>query len=143
MRTIELPETNGNLLNLVDYELDLLLSPPAIKENIIVKTDNLVSATNGKFKLKYNDTLIDEGRLKIFICDFTTGKYCIHIYGKIKGKEIQSVKEFRGDKNSSATIKNIRIKYILVHSRNILRTYYLSSDTRSIENHLTSFLSTL
>lgn len=142
MRTFELPETSGKLLNFVDYELDLVLSPPEIKETIIEKTDELVDDNNGKMELRYQNMTMDEGRLKIFVCDFSTGKYCIYIYGKIKGKEIKSLKEFTGS-NISASVKNIKIKYILVHSRNILRNYYLSSDTKSIENHLTTFLSTL
>lgn len=143
MRTIELPVKNGKLLNFVDYELDLVLSPPEIKETIIAKTDELVEDNNGKLELRYNNMLVDEGRLKIFICDFSTGKYCIYIYGKIKGKEFKCVKEFTGDKNISASVKNIKIKYVLVYSRNILRNYYLSSDTKSIETHLSTFLSTL
>lgn len=142
MRTIELPHKNGKLLNIVDYELDLVLSPPEIRETIIEKTDELIADNNGKLELRYNNMPVDEGRVKIFICDFSTGKCCIYIYGKIKGKEIKSVKEFTGT-NVSATVKNIKIKYVLVHSRNILRTYYLSSDSKSIENHLTTFLATL
>ncbi|MBL7922468.1 MAG: hypothetical protein JNJ40_19280 [Bacteroidia bacterium] len=142
MKTFELPVTSGKLLNFVDYELDLVLSPPEIKETIIEKTDELVDENNGKMELRYQNAIIDEGRLKIFVCDFSTGKYCIYIYGKIKGKEIKSVKEFTAS-NISASIKNIKIKYILVHSRNILRNYYLSSDTKSIETHLTTFLSTI
>lgn len=143
MTSYEIPETSGKLLSIADYELDLVLSPPEITETIIEKTDALVEDTNGKLELRYQNMLIDEGRLKIFVCDFSTGKCCIYIYGKIKGKEIKSVKEFRGNKNISANIKNTKIKYVLVYSRNILRNYYLSSDTKSIEMHLTTFLATI
>ncbi|MDP1802678.1 MAG: hypothetical protein Q8L81_15055 [Bacteroidota bacterium] len=143
MGTLELPQKNGKLLKFVDYELDLVLSPPEIKEIIIEKTDELVTDNNGKLELRYKNMMLDEGRLKIFICDFNTGKSCIYIYGKVKGKEIKNTIEFTGTKNVSANVKNIKIKYVLIYSRNILRNYYLSSDTTSIEKHLTSFLSTL
>jgi len=143
MRTFELPETSGKLLSFVDYEVDLVLSPPEIKETIIAQTDELVEDNNGKLELRYKHMLVDEGRLKIFVCDFSTGKCCIYIYGKIKGNEIKCVKEFTGNKNISSSVKNIKIKYVLVYSRNILRNYYLSSDIKSIEKHLSTFLSTL
>ena len=142
MRIIELPVENGKLLNFVDYELDLVLSPPEIKETMIESTDDLVENKNGKLELRYKNMLVDEGRINIFICDFSTGKCCICIYGKIKGQEIKTIKEFTSS-NVSASVKNIKIKYVLVHSRNILRNYYLSSDTKSIETHLTTFLSTI
>ncbi|MBL7912150.1 MAG: hypothetical protein JNJ41_13910 [Bacteroidia bacterium] len=143
MITLELPQKNGKLLNFVDYELDLVLSPPEIKETIIAKTDELVADNNGKLELRYNSMIADEGRLKIFICDFNTGKSCIYIYGKVRGKEIKSTIEFTGDKNVSASVKNFKIKYVLIYSRNILRNYYLSADTASIENHLNTFLSSM
>ncbi|MBA2612197.1 MAG: hypothetical protein H0U95_09510 [Bacteroidetes bacterium] len=143
MGTLELPQKNGKLLNFVDYELDLVISPPEIKETIIAKTDEIVAENNGKLELRYNNLAIDEGRLKIFICDFSTGKSCIYIYGKVKGKEIKSEIEFTANKSISTNVKNIKIKYVLIYSRNILRNYYLSADTTSIEKHLASFLSTL
>jgi hypothetical protein len=143
MGTLELPQKNGKLLNFVDYELDLILSPPEIKETIIAKTDELVADNNGKLELRYNNMIVDEGRLKIFICDFNSGKCCIYIYGKVKGKEIKSTVEFTSAKNVSASVKNFKIKYVLIYSRNILRNYYLSADTTSIENHLTTFLTTM
>ncbi len=143
MGPLELSQKNGKLLRFVDYELDLVLSPPEIRETIIEKTDELVAENNGKMVLRYNNMVVDEGRLKIFICDFNTGKSCIYIYGKIKGKEIKSSIEFPGTKNINANIKNIKIKYVLIYSRNILKNYYLSFDTTSIENHLTTFLSTM
>lgn len=143
MRNLELPQKNGKLLTFVDYELDLVLSPPEIRETIIAKTDELVADNNGKLELRYNNMNIDEGRLKIFICDFNTGKCCIYIYGKVKGKEIKTEVEYSINKNVSASVKNFKIKHVLIYSRNILRNYYLSADTTSIENHLTTFLSTL
>ncbi len=142
MRTIELPVIDGKLLSFVDYELDLVLSPPEIRETFVENSDTLISENNGKLELKYKNISLEEGRLKIFVCDFSTGKSCIYLYGKLKGKEIKSVKEFTAS-NVSASVKNIKIKYVLVHSRNILRNYYLSSDTKSIETHLTTFLSTI
>ncbi len=142
MRTIELSVIDGKLLSFVDYELDLVLSPPEIRETFVENSDTLISENNGKLELKYKNISLDEGRLKIFVCDFSTGKSCIYLYGKLKGKEIKCVKEFTAS-NVSASVKNIKIKYVLVHSRNILRNYYLSSDTKSIEKHLTTFLTTI
>lgn len=119
------------------------MSPPEIKETVVSKTDEPVADNNGKLELRYNNMMVDEGRLKIFICDLNTRKCCIYIYEKIKGKETKGTTEFTGTKNVSASVKNFKIKYVLIYSKNILRNYYLSADTAGLENHLNNFLSTI
>ncbi len=142
MKTYDLTNNNAQLLNLVDYEVDLLSSPPEIKETV-KKTEEFTIIPNEEFSPENKNTTWEEGRLNVFVCDFSNEKYCIYIYGRINGQNIYSKKEFKWSSNVSTSFKNTRIKYILIHSRNILKNYYLSSDAKSIEKHLTTFLAPL
>ncbi|MEO6304704.1 MAG: hypothetical protein ABIP51_16200 [Bacteroidia bacterium] len=140
MTTFELPKTEGKPSNIVDFEVDLLLSPPEIKERVIDNVDNYISAQPEKFIIEYKNASVDEGRLNIYICQFNSVKYQIHVFGRIRGKEFRMDKEIRVSQSNSLGIHNIRIKYILINSRRILRNYYLNSNLKSIEDHLMSFL---
>ncbi len=128
------------LAPVLDLEVNLLLSPPAIKETAIENIDFDLTPETQPIYLAYKNASISEGRLNIFISQFDSLKYHIHVYGKIKGKELQFEREVNGTVTNSLGIQNMRIKFILINSRNILRNYYLNSNIKSIEDHLTSFL---
>ncbi|MEO6305344.1 MAG: hypothetical protein ABIP51_19440 [Bacteroidia bacterium] len=120
---------------LFDIEVNLLLSPPQIKERSIE-----LHTQADPFYFTNNYTPTEEGRLNISVSQSGKLKYHISVFGKIKGKELRFEREVKGSITSSSGIQNMRIKYILFTSRNILRTYYLNSNLKSIENHLMSFL---
>ena len=140
MTAFELPITDGKPLEIVDFKIDLLSSPPQIKEELIQRTDNYVLDQPDAFKIIYNNATLDEGHLNIYVCQFPKGKFRVHIFGKIKGQELRTEKEIPGSNVDSPAIINDRIKYVLVNSRNILKMYYANSNIKSIENHLMAFL---
>lgn len=138
MTAFTLPADDGKPLEIIDYKIDLLVSPPEIKEEIISSVDNYVTPQPNGIEIIYKNAITDEGRLNIYVCKFKTGKYRLHIFGKIKGKEFRTEKEL--SENHQAHILKERIKYVLLSSRNILRSYYLSANLQSMENHLMAFL---
>jgi hypothetical protein len=140
MTAFELPASEGKPINIIDYKVDLILSPPVIHERVIDAVDNYISLNQECIKIDYKDALIDEGRLNIYICRFKTGKYRLHIFGKLKGQEFRSEKEFLETSSNSWGVLNQRLKYVLVSSRNILRTYYMNANVKSIETHLMAFI---
>jgi hypothetical protein len=140
MTSFELPLTEGKPLEIVDFKLDLLLSPPEIRDRIIDSVDEYISTQPEKIKINYSDAPVEEGRLNIYICRFKSGKYRLHIFGKIKGAEFRAEREITDTRNKSLALLNMKIRYVLLNSRNILRTYYLKSNIKSIENHLMAFL---
>jgi len=144
MTIFELPINKGKPLDIVDFEVDLLSSPPAIKENLIEPVDNFVSTQTGKLKIGSKKARIGEGRVNIYICRLTTGKYLFHIFGKIRGEEFHTEKEIAASiTDSHLSIQTGRIRYVLISSRNILRKYYMYHNLKSIKDHLTSFLLSL
>ncbi|MGZ3898858.1 MAG: hypothetical protein ACXVNM_02595 [Bacteroidia bacterium] len=140
MTIFELPVTEGKPVGIVDFKIDLLLSPPVIEQRIIETVDPYISTQTQTIKIEYKDALIDEGWLNIYICRFKTGKYRLHIFGKMKGTEFRTEKEIMDPGTNSLGIVNERIKYVLINSRNILRKYYLTSNLKSLEDHLMAFL---
>jgi hypothetical protein len=137
MTAFELAITNGKPLEIVDFKVDLLTSPPEIQE-VIQRSDNFHQPN--VLKIVHNDTPLDEGSLNISVCKFQTGRCILHIFGKIRGQELRREKELSESDANDPAIINKRIKYVLVHSRNILKMYYLNSNIRSIEDHLMAFV---
>ncbi|MCW3076431.1 MAG: hypothetical protein JWO32_1040 [Bacteroidetes bacterium] len=140
MKVFELPLHDGKPIDIMDYKVDLLVSPPLIEERIIDTVDNYIDTQTQPLKIEYKDAPTDEGRLNIYICRFRTGKYRLHIFGKIRGQEFRTEKEVVDGNFSQNDILKQRIKYVLKSSRNILRTYYLNSNLKSMEDHLIAFL---
>ncbi|MCE3259852.1 MAG: hypothetical protein K0S12_1493 [Bacteroidetes bacterium] len=140
MTTFEMPVTDGTPLDIVDFKVNLLSSPPEIDERIIDTVDPYVSSYPEGIKICYKDAPTDEGRLNICICRFRTGKYRLHIFGKIKGQVLRTEKEISDASLSNLTLLNEKIKYVLLSSRNILKNYYLHSNLKSMEDHLIAFL---
>lgn len=140
MTAFVVPPSDGKPLEIVDFKVDLLLSPPEIQEKNIEVVDNYVSTLSDAIQIIYKDAPLEEGYLNIYLCKFKTGKHRLHIFGKIKGQEFKIDKELSESSSNTLGLSNDRIKYVLVKSRNILRTYYLSSKIKSIEEHLLAFL---
>jgi hypothetical protein len=140
MTAFIVPPSDGKPLEIADFKVDLLLSPPEIQEKNIEVVDNYISTLSDAIQIIYRDAPIEEGYLNIYVCKFKTGKQRLHIFGKIKGKEFKIERELSGTYSNTLGISNGRIKYVLVKSRNILRTYYLSANLKSIEEHLLAFL---
>lgn len=140
MTTFELPAGEGKPLEIADFKVDLLLTPPKIEERIIERVDNYVSTGTQAIKINYKDASVEEGHLNIYICRFSTGKCRLHIFGRIRGKEFRTEKEVSEVRAGNLNILNQKIKYVLTSSRNILRTYYLNSNLKSLEDHLIAFL---
>jgi hypothetical protein len=138
MTAFTLPADDGKPLEIIDYKIDLLVSPPEIQEEIISSIDNYIMSQPDCIQIVYKNAVTDEGRLNIYVCKFVTGKYRLHIFGKIKGQEFRTEKVL--SENHQVHILNERIKYVLVSSRNILRNYYLNANLQSMENHLMAFL---
>jgi hypothetical protein len=139
MTAFDLPLTDGKPLEIVDFHVDLVVSPPEVKENRIESIDHYISDCKDVIKIDYKDAPLKEGQLNIYVCKFKTGKYCLHIFGKIKGRDFRIEKEIRANANALQLLQK-RIKFVLVNSRNILRTYYVNSNLKSLENHLLAFL---
>jgi hypothetical protein len=140
MTEFELPQNEGMPIGIVDFKVDLASNPPEIKDRIIESVDNYILGDCDKIKIDYKDAPTEEGQLNIYICRFKTGKYRLHIFGRIKGKVFRTEKEISDASTSSLGLLNEKIKYVLVRSRNILKTYYMHSNLKSIEDHLMAFL---
>lgn len=140
MTAFDLQVADGKPLEIVDFKVDLLKSPPQIKEEVIRRVDDYLSTKDDAMRIVYSDIPLDEGRLNVYVCKFETGKCKVHIHGKIRGQELRTEKEFPESSSNSPSRVNERIKYILVNSRNILKMYYQNSNVKSIENHLMAFL---
>lgn len=139
MTAFTLPQNDGTPLEIIDFKIDLLSSPPEIKEEIIIETvDNYVTSQQGHLEITYKNAITDEGRLNIYLCKFKTGKHRLHIFGKIRGQVLRTEKEL--SENYEASQLNARIKHVLQSSRNILKNYYVNSNLQSMENHLMAFL---
>ena len=143
MTAFTLPIADGKPLEIIDFKVDFLVSPPEIKEESISGIDNYLICQNDAIQIIYKDANTEEGRLNIYVCKFKAGKYRLHIFGKIKGQEFRIEKALTDSSFNCKSISTERIKYILVSSRNILRKYYLSANLKSIENHLQAFLITV
>ena len=87
MTAFTLPTNDGKPLEIIDFKVDLLASPPEIQEEKISAIGNYLSNQSDGIQINYIDAQVDEGRLNIYICKFKTGKYRLHIFGKIKGQE--------------------------------------------------------
>lgn len=140
MTAFELPINDGKPIEIIDFKIDLLASPPQIKEEVIERADNYFLTQPDILKIVYNDATLDEGHLNIYICKFPKGKCRVHIFGKIRGQELRTEKELLESAANNPAIINERIKHVLISSRNILKKYYLNSNVKSIENHLMAFL---
>jgi hypothetical protein len=140
MTSFELPAAEGKPIDIIDFKVDLLVSPPDIQERIIEKVDPYVVADTNALKIDYKDANIREGNLNIYVCRFQTGRYRLHIFGKMTGKEFRTEREIPVTGSRGVPVLNDRVKQVLVSSRNILRTYYLHSNIKSIEEHLLAFL---
>jgi hypothetical protein len=138
MTEFELPANDGKPIEITDFKVDLVASPPEIKERKIDAVDQYISSQSETIRIDYKDAIVDEGRLNIYVCRLN-GKYRLHIFGKIKGKEFRTEREITEASTTWNTL-NQKIKYVLVSSRNILRTYYMTANVKSIENHLMAFL---
>ena len=135
-----LPVTDGKPLEIIDFKVDFLVTPPEIKEQVIGIIEDYVS-TQGEFiEVKYKDAIFEEGRLDIYVCKLTAGKYRLHILGKINGVELKIEKVLFDTSFNCKRISRERIKFILLSSRNILKKYYLRANVSNIENHLQAFL---
>jgi hypothetical protein len=140
MKTFNLPLEEGKPLSIADFKLYLQSTPPSIQQRVINSVDKYILAQSKCFKITYNDAPVDEGYLNICVCRFSTGKYRLHMFGKINGHEIQREKEIVDHHNHGFGLLYEKIKYVLLQSRNILKTYYNNSNIKSLEDHLLAFL---
>jgi hypothetical protein len=140
MTAFKLPMADGKPLEIIDFKVDFLVSPPEIKEEFINSLDSYLTTQNGSLEVTYKDANTDEGRLNIYLCKFKAGKYRLHIFGRIKGQEFRIEKVLSDTSFNCRGISSERIKYVLLSSRNILKKYYLNANLKSIENHLQAFL---
>ncbi len=130
----------GKPLEIIDFKVDFLTSPPEIKEQSTGPIDDYVSIHGDFIEVRYKDDVTKEGSLDIYVCKLAAGKYRLHIIGKINGKEFRIEKALLDTSFNCKGISSERIKYILLSSRNILKKYYLRANVRNIENHLQAFL---
>src|ERR1043165_4708235 len=93
MTSFELPATEGKPLDIIDFKVDLQTSPPNIQERIIEKVDPYVITATDAIKINYKDANIKEGNLNIYVCRFATGRYRLHIFGCMTGKEFRTERE--------------------------------------------------
>lgn len=140
MTAFKLPLADGKPLEIFDFKVDFLTSPPEIKEELISSVEKYLTTQHDAMEVIYKDANTDEGRLNIYLCKFKAGKYRLHIFGRIKGQEFRIEKVLSDTSFNCRGISSERIKYILVSSRNILKKYYLNANLQSIENHLQAFL---
>ena len=140
MTAFELPMQDGKPMEIVDFKVNLLTSPPEIREQVIQEVDHYLLSAPDALKIVYSNAHLDEGRLNIYVCKFPSGKCRIHILGKIKGREFRTEKELAETEANHPELVDKRIKHVLNTSKNILRMYYMNSNIQSIENHLLAFV---
>lgn len=140
MTAFELATMEEKPQDIVDFRVDLLTSPPEIKDQVIQRLDNTLSSQPDAIKIVYHNSPLDEGCLNISVSKLQTGKYTLHILGKIRGHELRTEKELPESTSNNPAIINMRIKHVLLKSRNILKMYYLNYNVKSIENHLIAFV---
>lgn len=135
-----MPMADGKPLEIIDFNVDFLTSPPIIKEEIISSVENYLTTQNDVIEVNYKNAITIEGRLNIYLCKFRAGKYRLHIFGRIKGQDFKIEKVLSDTSFNCRGVSSERIKYILFNSRNILKKYYINANLKSIENHLQAFL---
>lgn len=140
MTAFTLPLADGKPVEIIDFKVDFLMSPPEIREEITYSFDKYLTTQNNGIEVAYKDAILEEGKLNIYVCKFNAGRYRLHIFGKIKGKDFKIDKALNDTSFNCRGISRDRIKYILLSSRNILKKYYLTDNLKSIENHLQAFL---
>jgi hypothetical protein len=140
MKSFDLPFEEGKPLTIADFKLYLQTSPPSIQERIISSVDKYINAQTGCFKIVYDDAPTEEGYLNICVCRFKTGRYRLHIFGTINGEPFTREKEIVDPRVHSFAMIYEKIRFVLVQSRNILKTYYNNANIKSLEDHLLAFL---
>jgi hypothetical protein len=138
MSAFNQPLEVGTPLEIIDFKVDLLSSPPEIIGEIIEHTNEFTGAPADAFEINYRHGTMVEGQLNIYVCKFKTGKCWLHIFGRMKGKEFRTERELSGYHQHHFSKE--RVLHVLQSSRHILQKYYLNSNIESIENHLVAFL---
>jgi hypothetical protein len=140
MNTFELPSEEGKPRAIGDFKILLHSSPPLIKEQVVENTDRYISTQPGKYRIEYKDAITGEGYLNIYVCHLEKGDYILHIFGKIRGTEFRKEKLIKGKTENNFNILYHKTRYVLIQSRNILKSYYNSANLKSLEEHLMAFL---
>lgn len=140
MRSFNLPHEEGKPASIADFKLCLQTSPPRIQERIISSVDKYIKMETGCFKIEYEDAPLDEGTLNICICRFNSGKYRLHIFGTLNGEPFSREKDIADPRSHSFGVLYEKIRFVLIQSRNILKTYYNNANIKSMEDHLLAFL---
>jgi len=138
MTAFTLPCDIGTPLEIIDFKIDLLSSPPEIQAEIINHINRNPTAPSEAFVANYKNGIMVEGEVKIYVCKFKTGRCWLHIFGRINGQEFRTEKEILN--NNHIAFNKERILHILQSSRNILKKYYHNSNIESIEHHLVAFI---
>lgn len=136
MTAFTLLQNDGKPQEIIDFNVNLLSSPPEINQELINRTDDYINP-NETHNI-YKDAVIDEGQLNIHVCKLSNGKYYLHVFGRIRGKELILEKVL--SERPEASLLNEHIKYVLASSRNILKNYYVNANLQSMKNHLMAFL---
>ncbi|MDF2449945.1 MAG: hypothetical protein K0R26_2449 [Bacteroidota bacterium] len=140
MKSFKVPVTDGKPLEIIDFKVDFMASPPEIKQEIVNPVECGLTVQDGDMEVIYQDAIVSEGWLNIYLCKFNAGKYRLHIFGKMKGQEFKIEKALSDTSFNCRGVSSERIRHILINSRNILKKYYMNANLTSIENHLQAFL---
>ena len=89
MIAFTLPMIDGKPLEIIDFKVDFLVSPPEIREQVIGTIEDCLSMHGDFIEVKYKDAVTEEGKLDIYICKLKAGKYRLHILGKIMGEDFR------------------------------------------------------
>lgn len=137
MNTFDIPD-EWHLSNITLYQLNLLSSE--MKEKEILNFDQLIQVNGTSRKLKYSESPQEEGFLSIPIGRCKDSRCFMHLFGRMNGEEFKSVARIGTYSDAEFPIIKERVKNIIVSSKQTLKRYYLESDLKGIEEHLTAFL---
>lgn len=136
MNAFKVPLSEGNPSKITDFKIDLHSSSGQVFENSKTISEKYVVKTSDSNLIIYKDAPLHEGYLNVYLCYFDSGKYFLHIFGRINNSDFRTEKVIDPARFDSTYPIAEKIKYVLTHSKNILRKFYQECRVKSLEEYL-------
>jgi hypothetical protein len=136
MNVFKLPVFEDRPLTITDFKIDLQSSSAPVFERYLNTTEKYLFSSNDSSFIIYKDALLDEGYLNMYLCQFKTGKYVLHIFGRINNLDFKTEKFFDPECVDSTMSLPERIRYVLTQGVNMLQRLYKESSLKELEEGL-------
>jgi hypothetical protein len=136
MNVFKLPVFEDRPLTITDFKIDLQSSSSPVFERYLNTTENYLFSSNDSSFIIYKDALLDEGYLNMYLCQFETGKYILHIFGRINNLDFKTEKLFEPENRDSTMTLPEKIRYVLLQGKEALQRLYKESSLKELEEGL-------